>query len=489
VQLGRVTALWSALQGARFREYATVSLAFLFTRALVRLAGLRFNFVLDWMVLSDPEDLRTQLLETLYYSHAYPPGLNLLTGFVEKLGGLHAPALARATFQVFGLILAGSFYYLCKASGFRARAALAIALAFAVIPQSFYFEYLYHHTYPTAAILCLALALFHRALRVRSFGSWFGFFAACAALAWIRATFHLAWFAAMLLFALAFSERDGRRRLLVASALPAACIFALYMKNRIAFGVFGASTSGAATLTTVTVRRLPEQLRNDWIREGKLSPYAAVDVFAATREYAPFFATAENAEWPPMMNALDRPTVGAPNYNHWWYLEINPGRRHDSVYCLRTRPLAYASDVLENARRFFERSTEWHPLDKTDKSPHRQHRQVLGTYEEFYNTIVHGFPVPRVGLYAFLPFACAWALIRARSLVRRGNQESVALGAVLFCAILQIAFVIVTSILFTFGEVSRYRYEVESLIWVVMAIAARDLVAGVRRVVARRGLR
>jgi hypothetical protein len=92
-------------------------------------------------------------------------------------------------------------------------------------------------------------------------------------------------------------------------------------------------------------------------------------------------------------------------------------------------------------------------------------------------------------LYAFLPLACAWALVRARSLVREGNRESLALGAVLFCAILQIAFVTATSILFTFGEVSRYRYEVEALIWVVTAIAVRDLVAGIRRVVARRGLR
>ena len=41
----------------------------------------------------------------------------------------------------------------------------------------------------------------------------------------------------------------------------------------------------------------------------------------------------------------------------------------------------------------FTPSTEWHPLDKTDASPHHQHRQVLGRYEAIYNRVVHGFPV------------------------------------------------------------------------------------------------
>lgn len=43
----------------------------------------------------------------------------------------------------------------------------------------------------------------------------------------------------------------------------------------------------------------------------------------------------------------------------------------------------------------------WHPRDGTRKSPHFQHREVLGSYETWYNRIVHGFPIALVGLYCF----------------------------------------------------------------------------------------
>src|SRR5258708_454412 len=181
----------------------------------------------------------------------------------------------------------------------------------------------------------------------------------------MRATFHLAWMAAMIALGLVVVEKVGRARVLGAAAAPAASLLAVYAKNLIVFGVFGATTFAPANLTTITVRRLPKEIREAWIAEGKLSPYSSVDVFSGPREYASLFATSENDHWPRLMNELERPTVGAPNYNHWWFLEINPIRRDDALYCLKARPLAYAADVLENAKRFFAPTTEWHPLDKT----------------------------------------------------------------------------------------------------------------------------
>jgi hypothetical protein len=362
-------------------------------------------------------------------------------------------------------------------------------MMFALLPQSFYLEHLYHHSFPTAALLALAVALFHAAVREPSFWKWFWCFAACAALGWVRATFHLAWFAAMVGLALAFTKVGGRAHVLAAAVAPGASLLAIYVKNLVLFGVFGATTFAPANLTTITVRRLPNEVRDAWIAEGKLSPYASIDVFMGPREYAPFFATSQNDRWPRSMNELERPTVGVPNYDHWWFLEVNPIRREDATRYLKARPLAYARDVLDNTVHFFGRSTEWHPFDSTDKSPHWQHRQVLGGWETFYNGIVHGFPLPPVGLYAFLPIACAWAIARARSLVRAGRREEVALGALFLCSVFQIVYVLATSTLFTYAEMPRYRYEVESLIWVVTAPAAAALVAWAQRVVARRGLR
>jgi hypothetical protein len=473
VELGR---LKEAFRQGPLREYGLLTLSFLVGRALVHLAGLRFNFELAWMVLSDPRDLVDHLLETLFYSHSYPPGFNLLTGIVLKLGGAKALDVAHVLFEVFGLLLAWSFFYLGRASGLSFVAALVVSVAFGLVPQSIYFEHLYLYTYPTALLLVVSVCLFHRAVERQSFWTWFVFFATCSALGWLRSTFHLVWFFAMLAFALKFSDHGGRRRVLTASALPAVFLLALYVKNSIVFGTFGAGTFGVANLTTATVRRMPAEEREAWIRDGKLSPYAEVDVFQGPREYVQFFQATENARWPPMMNLVDRPTVWAPNYNHWFFLEVNPKRRDDAITYLKVHPREYVSTVFESLKRFFQPSTEWHPLDKTNKTPHLQHRQVLGGYERFYNAVVHGLPEP-VGLYALLPFAYAWGVARARSLLRARTAETTAQGALLLSCLFQIAFVVASCILFTFGDMPRYRYEIESLIWLVMTLAIADVVA------------
>jgi hypothetical protein len=471
VETGRLMRLRAALETASVREHAAVSTTFLAGRWLLHLAGIRLNFILEWMFLSDPDELRNRMVETVYFSHAYPPGMNVLTGILLKLGGSHTPRLAHFVLESFGLVLVNSFFYLCRVSEFSFRAAFAISLAFSLIPQSIYFEHLYLYETPVAALLCLAVALFHYLLRHPSFLGWSGFFAICAAIGWTRSTFHLVWFGAMLGLALWFSDRSGRRRVLGAAALPAAALVALYAKNLVVFGLFGASTSGPANLTEMTVRRLPAELRETWVKEGKLSPFASVDIFAGPRAYLPYFPSSENPKWPPMMNELERPSLGASNYNHWFFLEVNPNRRDDAVYCLKLRPYDYAATVLENLKRLFQPTTEWHPLDKSDKSPHHQHRRVLGAYETFYNSVVHGFPAAPVGLYAFLPIAWIWAFLNARALLRTHIDGLRARGALIYVCLFQIAFVVPPSILFAFGEAPRYRYAIEPMIWLIAGMA------------------
>jgi len=475
VQSHRLGQVVASLRGQPLGEHVIVSALFVVGRAIAHRAGIQFNFVLDWMHQSDPGDLKSSLLETIYYAHAYPPGMSLLTGAVLKLGGEHAPTLAHAVFYVAGLVLVNSLFYLCRVSGLSYAVALSVSTIFSLIPQSLYLEHLYTYTYLTAALLCLSAALMHRAVKRQSFGAWFSYFAACSAVGWIRSTYHLVWFAAMLGLAVWGAGPSGRRRALAAVLGPAAFLFALYLKNLLAFGVFGAMTFGSGNLTTVTVRRLPRETRDAWIREGKLSPFASVDIYAGPREYLPYFETSVNEKWPPSMNRLENPTLGNPNYNHWFFLEANPMRRDDALFYLKARPLEYAGTVIENLGHLFRPTTEWHPHDKTEQSPHRQHRQVLGRYEESYNCIVHGFPVRPVGLYALLPLAYLWGVVRTRSLVRAGGNEALARASLLCFCLFQIAFVTATSMLFTFGETARYRFEVEPMIWLVGALSIVSL--------------
>src|SRR5678816_1419333 len=211
-----------------------------------------------------------------------------------------------------------------------------------MLPQSIYFEHLYLYEEPTAAMLCLSVALFHAAPGRPSFRRWLAFFAVCAAIGVTRSTFHLVWFVAMAALGLWFVPTRERSRLIAAASVPAALLLSLYVKNLIVFSTFGAFTYGPSSYAHVTVGNMTPEARTEWVREHKLSPFAALSPFAGPREYLQVFSGTPDRNWPPQMTQLERPTVHAPNFNHWVILEANRQRNADAWYYLRTQPLDYA---------------------------------------------------------------------------------------------------------------------------------------------------
>ena len=465
---------------SRWREYAIVSLASVASRLVLYFLGLQFNFSLDWMWLSDPADLQNRLLQTLYYFHAFPPGMDLFTGILLKVAGTNAALLAHITFWLLGVVLVNSLFYLACALGLSTRVSFVVAIVFSLLPQSIYFEHLYLYEEPIAALLCLSVALFHAALARQSFRLWLSFFAVCAVIGVTRSTFHLLWFGVMLGLGLWFNAPREQRRILAAASVPAVLLVGLYAKNLIVFGTFSAFTYGPSSYAHVTVSHLTPETKAQWVLDGRLSPFAALSPYAGPREYLQVFSGTPPANWPSQLTDLDRPTVHAPNFNHWVILEANRGRNADALYYLRTQPLEYATTVLDGLRGFFSASTEWHPYTGTERSPHYQHRQVLGGYESIVNRLVHDFPIAPVGLYAFLPLVMIWAALHAWRLVRSIDPTLKARGAALALCLLNIAYVIGISSAFTFLEESRYRYQVESLIWVTTAVCMVSLYQDVR---------
>jgi hypothetical protein len=464
-------------QPRQWSEHAVLALVFVASRLALYLAGLSFNFSLDWMWLSDPADLQDRLLQTLYYFHAFPPGMDLLSGILLKLGGAYAAVLAQITFWVSGLVLVQSLFYLARISGLSFRASLVVTFAFSLLPQSIYFEHLYLYEEPVAAMLCLSVALFHAALSRQSVRLWLAFFTVCALIGVTRSTFHLLWFVVMTGVALWFNPSDARRRILLAATAPAVLLIGLYVKNLVVFDTFGAFTYGPSSYAHVTVSRLPDDVREQQVREHKLSPFATLSPYAGPREYLQVFSGTAPTHWPSQLTQLERPTVHAPNFNHWVILEANRQRNFDAWFYMRTQPIGYATNVLRGMRDLFAPSTEWHPYTGTERSPHYEHRRVLGGYESLANRVMHGFPVAPVGVYAFLPLAMIWTAGRAWQFVRSKDRQTKTQGAMLVLCLLNIGYVVAISSAFTFLESSRYRYQVESLIWLVTAFCVADLSA------------
>ena len=454
--------------------HVLLSLIFILSRVALAGAGLQFSFSLDWMWMADPLDLRDRLADTLYYFHAFPPGMNLVTGLLLKLAPDNPGHLAHLLFAALGLALVNLVFAVGRRLGLSSRVAFAVAAAFAALPAEIYFEHLYLYELPITTLLCLATLLFHLGMRTSSGAAWLAFFLTCAVIGVTRSTFHLIWFMAMAVLALWFTQPGTRRRVVVAAIAPLLLLAGVYAKNLALFGEFAASTFGPASFHLVTVDRLPLDERNRWIAEGRLSPFAAVSAYAPPRDYSQFFETSEQAAWPPQLTRFEHPSVDAANFNHWFLLEVHRARRQDVVHYLRARPWGYAQNVIAGLRDLFRPSTEWHPRTGTDRSPHAQHRQVLGVYERGYNDVVHRVPVAPVGLYVFLPLVWLWGLWQALSLVRGGAGER-ARGALLLFCLFQIVYVIAASSMLTFLEESRYRFQVEPLIWLVTTLCVTTI--------------
>lgn len=455
--------------------YLVVSLVYIVSRLLLAWRGLPFGFDLDWMWLADPADLRDRLGQTLWYFHAFPPGMDLMTGLLLKLGGDQPAALAQGLFRLLGLILANGLVALGYAAGLSRAAAAIVAIGFLLSPPAIYFEHLYHYEWPVVTLLVVAAVAFHRACLHPSIGRWGLFFLLAATTAVTRSTFHLVWIVALVGAALIASGPGARRAALVGALPGLALVVGLYAKNAIVFGAFAASTFGPASFHLVTVAHMPRAERDAWMSEGRLSPFAAVSPYAPPRDYAPFFATADRPGWPPQVTRLDQATVAAPNYNHWFILEAQRVRQRDVEAYLWSHPLGYARNVGAGLAALFGPSTEWHPRTGQPASPHAGHRRLLGGYEAGYNTALHGLVLAPVGVYVLLPLVLAWAAWDASACWRDGRAAARARGALLAFCVFQIAFVVAVSSMATFLESSRYRFQVEPFIWILSALALVSL--------------
>lgn len=458
--------------------YVLVSLAFVFSRAVLAGAGLPFGFSLDWMWLADTADLRDRLAETLWYFHAFPPGMDLLTGVLLKLGedAAGAAALAQGLFFILGLVLANALVALGHAVGLGPRAAVIVSASFLLTPPTLYFEHLYLYEWPIVTLVVVSAVCFHRACLRPSAGRWLAFFGVCAAIAVTRSTFHLVWFVALAVAAVIVSgARTGRRAAMVGAVPGLLLILLVYGKNALLFGEFAASTFGPASFHLITVDRMPRAERDRWIAEGRLSPFAAISPYAPPREYARVFASSDLPGWPPQVTRLDHVSVRAPNFNHWFILEAHRARRHDVEAYLWAHPLGYVRNVWTGLQALLGPSTEWHPRTGTPASPHEAHRAVLGPYVTTYNALLHRLPFPPVGVYVFLPVVLAWATWRAWVLWRAGSAAERARGALVAYCVVQVVFVIAVSSMATYLESSRYRFQIEPFIWMLVAFSVMSV--------------
>lgn len=465
---------------------------YLLVHALYWLAGVRFdmNPLTHFWQFLDPELLRGRLLESLAYLHIQPPLYNLFLGLGLKLGGAQAVWLIWACYLAAGLALYEGLYWLMRRLDVPARIALAASTLFMASPSFILYEHWLFYTFLLASLLMTAAAALALFLRNGKTGQAAVFFGLLFVLAGMRSLFQLPYFV-VVAAALWLFRPQRRRQVLVAAAIPALLILALYAKNWIVFDRFSTSTWLGMNFWGMVSRDLPPAERDRLVADGVLSPVAQIERFAPVDAYDRALQTGPAPAAAPALTD-ERKSTGTVNYNHYAYLHISEAYLQDATAVLRHYPRAYLIGVAKGWFNYFRSSSDYvflefnrrHmtrvnnlydgvlylklPYDLSDIPWLPLHMDPTGETGErsVYLLLLVGLPVAFVyGLWT------AWRS-RALSLEQR-------LLVLFLC--FNIGYVALVGNLMEVGENNRFRFTTDAMTLVLAALLAARLGRGLRR--------
>ena len=471
------------------------------SRVVYGLLGLRFDVSTfpSYLQFIDRELLSTRLFESLWYSHAHPPGLSFFTGVGIKLFGDQADMFYATVFHLLGLVLALSVFALVlRMAGSRIAAYVAAALL-VVSPTFVLYENWLMYTFPAATLVAasaLALGFYLDTRRIRYAVL---FFSLLAVLALTRSVFHFFWCLGVLALLLAVVRVD-RRRLLLASVVPLLVVGLWYGKNYFYYGTFSASSLlglGLSNITTLTLTR--EELR-PLVERGELSPLALVSRYSETETLV--HALPVEPTGIPVLDTA-RKTDGYYNYDYLGLIEVNRIYTRDALTVARVFPFNYVVGILLANRLFFS------PTDMNEYFS-EANRAATAPMRKLFNPLFYGarqtplyMVQPHFGfsgapslqvntgfglIFAWILFI-PYAYVKARQLFVNGGPIERNTGIVIGFVLLSILYVYGVSTTLELGENYRYKFLIEPVFLALAASAIADAAGGLRRLLRRAILR
>jgi hypothetical protein len=430
----------------------------------------------------DPELLRHNLLQSLFYLHMQPPGYNLFLGIVLKLFPLAEVTAFHAIHVAFGAAITCLLFYLTRRLGVGVRLAFTATALFMVSPGVVLFENFLLYEYLLVFILMISsVLLFHFFIHRGAAGAT-GFLFCQFCLVMLRNHFHLVYYIAVFILLLYFTKRNRRLVAVVGSAL-CAVVLALYLKNQILFGHFVSSTWLGMNMATITTHHLTQEERQRFVSEGKISPIPDLDAVVPLAAYRSYITMPARTSIPVLDDELK--STGAINFNHPGFLEVGKLYTKDGRYLLRHYPIVYLRSVAIAWFAYFLPTTDFAFFDLNGP-------RIRGI-ERFFNIVFFGqfkqitdrkelraIKSPAIVLYTGvfllggLPALFIFGVVFLYRGVRRRTLDTpraMLLGFMLF----NIAYCTAVANILSSVENNRYRFLVDGFYVVLAALAISRL--------------
>jgi hypothetical protein len=436
----------------------------------------------------DPSQLRENLLRSVFYEHIQPPLYNLYLGLGLRFPNPHAFFVASA--RAIGLALHLGLFDLTRRLGARPSIAALVATVFAFSPASILYETWLFYSFPVAAMLTLAACLLHRALETERPRAWWAAFLLMAAVVLTRSLFHLVWL--VLAVALAVFASRHRRRALVIAALPVALAATLYVKNRVVFGRFAASSWMGFSLSRLTTQRAPVDVRRQLIEQGRLSPLALTLAWEPLDHYPPEYQVIPQGL--PRVPVLTEPlrAGGYTNYNHAAFLRISETFLADARVMMAEDPAMYRDCVRVAWMIYFRPTYDGLFLERRSQLRGIERLYELAIYSPAWRWSWGAPEPPRPDRMSYGWIAIGAVVVPiSLFLAWRGRRRPEG-PTILFC-LATTAWVAVIGNLFEIGENNRFRFLTEPLAWALCGLvfdrAGRKCFEALRTAARRRSSR
>src|SRR5262245_36694721 len=463
-----LTRLWSAARTSRGRGVIAVIVGYLLSRLMYTVGygvhfddaglGSAFQFL-------DPEQLRTNLMRSVFYEHIQPPLFNLYLGLGLRFPNPHAFFAVCA--RVIGLALHLGLFELTRRLGARPWIAAAVTTLFAFSPASILYETWLFYSFPVAAMLTLAACMLHRALETERPRAWWAALLLLAAVVLTRSLFHLVWL--LLAVALAVLASRHRWRTLAIAALPIALAASVYVKNRVVFGRFEASSWMGFSLSRLTTLRAPVDVRRKLIEQGKLSALALTPAWEPLDRYPPEYRVvpAGLPRVPVLTEPL--PTPGETNYNHAAFLRISDTFLADARIMRAEDPAMYRDCVRVAWMIYFRPTYDGLFLERRARLRGIERIYELATVSPAWRWS-WGDPDPPMRDRMSLGWIAIAAVVVPISLLLAWRGRRRPEGATILFCVGTAAWVAIVGNLFEIGENNRFRFLSEPLAWALCGL-------------------
>ncbi len=362
-----------------------ITIVFILSRIIFFNSGIRF----DSSVLSfawqyaDPELLKHNLLQVIYYFHSQPPLFNLFLGIILKMfpQPSYYTLIFHLVYMVSGLILAISIFLIMIRLGIPAMLSVFLVIVFIISPSAILYENLLFYTYPVTTLLCLSAIFLHRFQAGKKLLDGIIFFILLSSIVFIRNLFHIGWFLLFCITVFLCNRRIGSK-VVISFCIPLLLILFLYLKNFYIFGTFNSSSCLGMTLSQSITSLLTEEQRRLLVSQGRISKLSLIMAYSGLEAYKDYLP--EIKESNIAILGQRKKSTGANNFNHIAYIDISKRHLKDAICTLFLHPKVYLKSLPRKFFVYFLPSSEFWYFRKNSNYGHIQ------GLNRFYDIIFYG---------------------------------------------------------------------------------------------------